>query len=126
MSHTITAERDGYRVEVRGPLTAAHAFSVIDDLDAHGADDAHRYELIDLRQAAPLDLSHEELHSIARRAMRSNRRSGVRLALVGSVGTLGTNGRDYAHILGTWMSPIAWDVETFADLEAGEAWVAGV
>ena len=122
MSHTITAEPEGFRVEVHGRLTTTAAFAVIDGLDANGADDSHRYELIDLRCAAPLGLSHVDLHAIARRAMKSTRRKGVRLALVGSDGTLGTNGRDYAHILGTWMSTTAWDVRTFPELDAAKAW----
>lgn len=122
MPHTITTEPDGYRMRLTGRLSVKDATAVIDDLDARGATDAHRYELVDLTSAEPLDLSHQELHEIARRAMRSSRRRGVRLALVGSADTLGTNGRDYAHILGTWMSPTAWTVATFADLATGERW----
>ena len=122
MPHTITTEPAGYRMRLTGRLTVEGATAAIDDLDACGASDLHRYELVDLTDSEPLDLTHEDLHRIARRAMRSTRRPGVRLALVGSEGVLGTNGPDYAHILGTWMSPNAWNVETFCDLAAGEAW----
>ena len=125
MPHTITPEHTGYRLRLTGPVTAADAIALIDELDERGATDEHQYELVDLLDAAPLDLTHEELHRIARRAMRSTRRTGVRLALVGPDRVLGTSGRDYAHILGTWMSPNAWSVDTFTDLTAGEAWATG-
>jgi hypothetical protein len=121
MPHTILSVADGYRIRFTGRLTSEEATSTVAELIERGACGDHRYEVLDLTEAEPLTLSHEELHDIARRSRRPLGSPTIRLAIVGSSDVLGTNGADYAHILGSWVSD-AWDVRTFNELADGEAW----
>ena len=124
MPHTITQEPDGFEIRVTGTLRTDEAVEILDDLDDSDRAPDHAYELVDLSDADPLRFGLEELHLIARRATVSSRKPGVRLALVGPARVLGSNGRDYAHMLGTWMKPATWKVADFESVADAREWIA--
>ena len=124
MPHAIIQEPTGFEVQVTGTLLVEEAVEILDDLDGSDGAPGHDYELVDLSAADPLDFELEDLHLIARRACLSPRRPGVRLALVGPPRVLGSNAREYAHMLGTWMKPATWDVADFDSVADARRWIA--
>lgn len=124
MAHTITPEGRGFRIDFGGDLTVQSALAALDELDACDVTTEHHYELVDLSDVAPLELSVDDLHQIARRAVRTQRRTGIRLALAGPKHVVGSHAKEYAHILGSWIMPAMWNVRDFETVAEGREWAA--